>query len=303
MYKLLRNLAFALLLATLSAISLNAQDTTVIANADGSYTVVEYPFDKNVEVRLVPIKGINSTGMAHVLHTKDGTKVVFNITGAPADWKNVYAYAVDPAGASTFLGPIAFTEGVGKAEFMTPGDKFMLVVSPNEGLTAYDTTTSYVFRSEVPAGFAIVPRGKVVAPVSAVAASVVTRDGMTYNVPMLGVAKFKGHKTDLRLKFETGELSGLEAKAFLKPVDGKTQITMKFSDLQKVPLNKRFVLWASSPQGYTKIGQIIHAGPKDTAQIRGETALTDFGLLLTVEDADVERPTGTIYSTFTVISP
>jgi hypothetical protein len=45
----------------------------------------------------------------------------------------------------------------------------------------------------------------------------------------------------------------------------------------------------------------VHAGKKDTAEIRGETALSDFGLFLTAEDIDVDRPTSRIYSTFTVV--
>lgn len=308
MYKVVRNLAFVALVVGLSVFSLNAQNTKVIANADGSYTVIQYPVDKDVDVMLTPYTGITSHGMAHVLRTANGTKVVFDINGAPSDWKEVYAYAVDPSGASTYLGPVTFTEGVGKAEFMTPNDKFMLVLSPSEGLTTYDTSTKYYFRSAVPAGYAIVPRSKIGirptaviatdAPVAGVAASVVTAS--TYDVPMLGMAKYKGNTTKLELKFG-GELSGLQAHAYLKPVGGKTQIRMTFDDLQKAPMNKRFVLWTSGPEGYTKIGQVIHAGKKDTAEIKGETALSDFGLFLTAEDIDVDRPTSTIYSTFTVM--
>src|SRR5439155_6527832 len=119
------------------------------------------------------------------------------------------------------------------------------------------------------------------------------------DVPLLGVAQYRGKKSELHLNHFQGELRGLQAHAYLKPVDGKTQIRMTFDDLQKAPMNKRFVLWTSGPNGYTKIGQVIHAGNKDTAEIRGETALNDFGLFLTVEDADVDRPTSTTYTTFT----
>jgi hypothetical protein len=307
MYKLTKDLAFTVLLACALALIVNAQDKTVVVNSDGSYSVIEYPVDKEVTVKLLPMNGITSTGMARVMRTAAGTKVYFDVEGAPSDWTNVHAYAVDPTGASTYLGPITFTNGVGKAEFMTPGDRFMLVLSPKEGLTTYDTSTSYLFRSEVPAGYTVVPRGKVAvvtsAPVSGVASSVVTRDVVTtttYDVPMLGVAKYKGKTTEYRLHFG-GELKGLDAKAYLKPVGGKTQIRMTFDDMQKVPMEKRFVLWTSGPEGYTKIGQIIHAGKKDTAEIRGETSLSDFGLFLTVEDTDVDRPTSTIYSTFTYV--
>jgi hypothetical protein len=254
------------------------------------------------------MSGITSTGVAHVTRTASGTKVYFDVSGAPSDWNNVYAYAVDPTGAATLLGPITFTGGVGKAEFTTPADRFMLVLSPKEGMTTYDPSGTYIFRSEVPAGYKVFPRTTVTRvqtstdPSGAVSRSVTTTTTTTpaYDVPMLGIASYRGKKRELHLNF-SGELSGLEAHAYLKPIQGKTQIRMTFDDLQKAPMGKRFVLWTSSPQGYTKIGQVIHADNKDTAEIRGETALSDFGLFLTVEDTDVDRPTSTVYSTFTFV--
>ena len=300
MHTLLKNLALMILLAVLSVYSVNAQtEKKVVVNPDGSYSVIEYPVDKEVVVKLLPMTGISSTGTAHVLRTANGTKVVFDVAGAPGDWKNVYAYAVDPMGMPTLLGPITFTGGVGKAEFTSPSNQFMLVLSPAEGLTTYDSSTAYVFRSEVPAGYTVIPRA-VTSSTTVVASTEVAT--VSYNVPMLGVPKFKGKATEVKVKFD-GELKGLEGKAHLKPEGGKTAITMRFDDMKKVPPNKRFVLWASGPDGYAKIGQVIHAGGKDEAEIRGETALTDFGLLLTVEDADVERPTSKIYSTFAIVSP
>lgn len=298
MYKFSKNIAFTILLALSLVFFVNAQtEKRVVVNSDGSYSVIEYPVDKEVTVRLLPTSGITSTGTARVMRTAKGTKVHFDVSGAPAEWKSVYAYTVDPAGTPTYLGPITFTGGVGTAEFTTPANQFMLMLSPTEGMIKYDTSTSYVFRSEVPTGYTIVPRGKVI-QASSVASDVVTL--ATYDVPMLGVAKYKGKTTELRLKFD-GDLSGLEAKAYLKPLSGKTQIRMTFDDLQKVPMDKRFVLWTSGSEGYTKIGQVIHAGKKDTAEIRGDTALSDFGLFLTVEDAEVNRPTSTIYSTFSFV--
>ena len=295
---------FTVILAfSMAVVVANAQDKTVVMNSDGSYSVIEYPMGKEVTVRLMPMNGITSTGMARVMRTADGTKVYFDVNGAPSDWNSVYAYAVDPSGAATYLGPITFTGGVGKAEFTTPSDRFMLVLSPKEGLTTYDPSGTYVFRSEVPAGYTVVPRTKVTSVQVATNSGAVSRTTTTtttYNVPMLGIANYRGKKRELHLNF-TGELSGLEAHAYLKPVDGKTQIRMTFDDLQKAPMNKRFVLWTSGPNGYTKVGQVIHLGNKDTAEIRGETALSDFGLFLTAEDTDVDRPTSTIYSTFSFV--
>ncbi len=273
--------------------------TEVVQHADGSYSVIEYPVGKEVMVNLMPNGTMaGSKGMAHIMRTADGTKVVVDLNGVSGDMSSVYAYAVDPSGATTLLGPVTVNAGTGRAEFMTPMNQFMLVLSPTEGMTTYDPTTTYVYRSEAPKGFAIVPRRitsmsgtKSVARGEAVSS--------TYDVPLLGIPKWNGKTNEVRIKFD-GELSGLDGKAYLKPEGSKTQIKMRFSDMKKIPANKRLVLWASSPDGsYTKIGQVINAGGKrDEAEIRGEVAMTDFGLFMTAEDVDVTVPTSRIYSTF-----
>ena len=298
MYKLIKNLVITLSVVISLTPLMNAQVTEkkVIVNSDGSYSVIEYPVGKEVVVNLVPTTGVTSTGNARVVRTANGTKVFFDLTGAPADWKNVYAYAVDPSGTTSLLGPIQFTDGMGKAEFETPLNQFMIVLSSAEAIT-YDATSPYVLRSEAPKGYAIVPR-TVTDTAKAVAGT--QQAGASYNVPMLGVPKFEGKTTELRINFG-GELSGLNGKAYLKPEGGKTSIKMRFSSMKKVPMNTRFVLWASGADGsFTKLGQVINTGRRDESEIRGETALNDFGLLVTVENVDVERPTSTIYSTFTV---
>ena len=48
--------------------------------------------------------------------------------------------------------------------------------------------------------------------------------------------------------------------------------------MKMAPKDKRFVLWASAPDGsYTKLGQVINTGKRQESEIRSETALTDFG--------------------------
>lgn len=301
MYKIIKNLAIALSVVIALTPLAYAQVVTekkVVVNSDGSYSVIEYPVGKEVVVNLIPTTGVSSTGSARVVRTTTGTKVYFDLAGAPADWKNVYAYAVQPNGETSLLGPIQFAEGMGKAEFDTSLNQFMLVLSPAEGISTYDSSTQYVFRSEAPKGYAIVPRA--VTDTTKAVAGTQRADASSYNVPMLGVPKFEGRTTEVRVKF-SGELSGLDGKAYLKPEGGKTSIKMRFSDMKKVPMNTRLVLWASAADGgYTKIGQVINTGSRDESEIRGETALSDFGLMVTVETIDVERPTSTIYSTFTI---
>ena len=53
MYKMSRNLTFTVLLALAFALAVNAQDTKVTMNADGSYSVIEYPVGKEVTVNLM----------------------------------------------------------------------------------------------------------------------------------------------------------------------------------------------------------------------------------------------------------
>jgi hypothetical protein len=301
---------FSLLLGVaalaLSAMIAYGQDTTatktkVVANPDGSYSVIEYPVGKEVMVNLVPAASIPGKGMVHVMRTDKGSHIVFDVNGVPTTVTSYYAYAVDPSGSATLLGPVTFTNGVGKAEFDTPLNQFMVVLSPTEGLTTLDPTTAVMFRSDVPAGYTIVPR-KVSGDTKAVAVATTTAPS-GYNVPVLNVPSFGDKSRELMLKFG-GDLNGLEGKATLTAKKGAaTKVTMKFDDMNKVPKGKIFTLWASSPDGqYTKIGQVLNSGKKDEAEIRSEITLPDFGLFMTVEDAAVTVPTSTIYAPFTVVT-
>jgi hypothetical protein len=299
---------FSLLLAALtlvmSGVIAYGQDTTatktkVVANPDGTYSVIEYPAGKEVMVNLVPSASIPGKGPIHVMRTEKGSHLMFDLSGVPATVTSYYAYAVDPSGSATLLGPVTFTNGVGKAEFDTPLNQFMVVLSPTEGLTTLDPTTAVMFRSDVPTGYTIVPRR--VSGDTKAAALATTAAPSGYNVPVLNVPSFNDKTRELKIKF-SGELSGLEGKASLTPKKGATtKVTMKFDDMNKVPKGKIFTLWASSPDGqYTKLGQVVNSGRKDEAEIRSETNLPDFGLFMTVDDAAVTVPTSTIYSTFTV---
>lgn len=274
-----------------------AQDTTtVVKNPDGTYTVIEYPVGKEVSVNLLPGSTIvGAKGMAKILRAQDGTKIMLDLNSV-GDSKRVYAYAVDPNGATRFLGPVDLASGAGKAEFSTDLGQFMLVLSPNEGVTTWNDTTPVFFRSEIPQGYAVVPRIKT-ADTKAVAATNTVQS--PYQVPLLNVPGFAGKTTEIRINFN-GELTGLKGKAYIDPgAQGTTQIKMRFDDMKQAPKEKRFVLWASSPTGeYTKLGQVINTGERQESEIRSETALLDFGLFVTVEEADVTAPTSKVYSVF-----
>jgi len=273
--------------------------TEVVQNADGSYTVIEYPVGKEVTVELTPLSMAGAKGMARVMRMADGTKVYVDLSGVSADAKSFYAYAVDPSGVPTFLGPVMVENGLAKAEFTTPMNQFMLVLSPNEGLTGIDMTTPVVFRSAVPKGYAVVANRPTTAVNEEKQVAGSQAVNSTYDVPLLGVSGFKKGETEIRVNF-SGELSGLKGKAYINNRrQGVTKIKMRFDDMKMAPKEKRFVLWAVSPtKEYTKIGQVINTGRRQESEIRGETALKDFGLFVTVEETEVLQPTGTIYAPF-----
>ena len=277
-----------------------AQDTKkeVIVNADGSYTVIEYPVGKEVVVNLTPATSIASAkGIARVIRSADGTKVYFDMSDLPATVTSYNAYAVDPTGAVTLLGPVTVTNGVAKAEFTTPLNQFMLAVSPMEGLTAISPTNT-VFTSSIPTGYAVVPKRVSETRTAQVAGDV----RFKYDVPLLNISTFPDTEREIKMKFD-GALSGLEGKAYIDREDGTTKIRMHFDDMKKVPAGKKFVLWTVSPTGeYVKVGQIVNSGKREEGEIKSETSLTDFGLFVTAEDTEVTVPTSRTYTVFRVAS-
>lgn len=292
-------LSFAAVLAVGSGAVL-AQETKkeVIVNADGSYTVIEYPVGKEVVVNLTPAATLaTAKGIARVIRSADGTKVYFDMSDLPATVTGYHAYTVDPAGVVTHLGPVSVAGGVAKAEFSTPLNQFMLVVSPNEGLTGI-TPANTIFTSSIPTGYAVVPKRVSEKQTVAVAGDV----RFKYEVPLLNISTFPDSEREIKMKFD-GELKGLEGKAYIDREKGTTKIRMHFDDMKKVPDGKKFVLWTVSPEGeYVKIGQIVNSGKREEGEIKSETSLTDFGLFVTAEDAEVSTPTSRTYTVFRVAS-
>ena len=285
-------------LAVLMSGAALAQETKkeVIVNSDGSYTVIEYPVGKEVVVSLTPSTTIaTAKGSARVVRAADGTKIYFDMSELPATVSSYHAYAVDPAGMVTHLGPITVSNGVAKAEFATPLNQFMLVVSPMEGLTAI-TPANTVFTSAIPTGYAVVPKRVSETRTAQVAGDV----RFKYDVPLLNISTLPDTEREIKMKFD-GELSGLEGKAYVDREDGTTKVRMHFDDMKKVPAGKKFVLWTVSPTGeYTKLGQIVNSGKREEGEIKSETSLTDFGLFITAEDAEVTVPTSRTYTVFRV---
>ena len=311
-----------------------AQTTTVtktVQNPDGTYTIIEYPVKKEVVLNLNPVNISGAKGVATILRDDDGTRIKLNLTEVPADLSALTLYAVDDKGVVTALGPVAISNGTGTLAATTPLSKFMLVASPEPALTAYDANTKVFFRSAVPEGFTVVPltsaEGEKVAAVAtpgAVTATTtttttpgavvsspsgttvvvpMTETKTTYSAPMLNIPNYKkGDDTKIKVDF-TGALSGARANVFITPrKDGPTEVKMRFHDLKEAPAGQKFIVWAVSPDNkFTKLGEVVNAPGRNEAEIKSETTLPDFGLVVTMESAVGELPVGPAVGTIHIV--
>jgi anti-sigma-K factor RskA len=280
--------------------------TQTTQNADGSWTVIEYPVGKEVLVNLTPSATIpGATGTAKIMRMANGTTINMDLTGLTGDVSNLNLYAVDPSGRSTLLGPVSVNNGTGtfSATTTAPLDRFMLVLSPDSNLTTYAPTTNVILRSAVPQGFAVVPLSSHgerdgAAVGERVSATTTANTASAYSAPMLGIPGFRrGTDTEMKIKL-SGAMTGSRANVYIEPrKDGPTTIKMRFHELKDAPGGQVYALWAVSPDNkYVRLGQIVNTGQRNEAQIQTETALQDFGLLITMED-EFSSPTGTVVGT------
>jgi hypothetical protein len=310
-------LGAVMLTLAIAAIALAQTTTTTVTqtvqNPDGTYTIIEYPAKKEVKINLTPV-GTPAKGFATILRDDDGTRIKLNLTEVPADMTAMTLYAVDDKGVVTPIGPVTITNGMGTLVATTPLSRFMLVASPEPALNAYDANTKVLFRSAVPEGFTVIPlsssaSGEKVAAVAApttaapttaaptTGATVVsptTQTAVTYTAPLLGIPNYKkGDDTKIKVDF-TGALEGARANVFITPrKDGPTEVNMRFHDLKEAPQGQKFILWAMSSDGqFQKLGQVVNAKGRNEAEIKSETTLTDFGLVVTMESAEAPMPAG-----------
>ncbi len=293
--------------------TVTTQQTTAVQNPDGTYTIVQYPVDKEVTVNLLPGQTINGArGLAKVLRHGDVTTINLDLASLPADMTNFNVYAIDPSGKFTLLGPVTVANGAVTQTFTTPLDKFMLVMSPAAQISALDDNTPILFRSAVPDGLAVIPYNRTGnekmhatgESVGATTTAVTTPSGTVvststnYNVPMLGIPTFKrGDDTLVKVNL-SGALTGSRVNFNILPrKDGPTQITARFHELKEAPAGQVYVLWAVSPDNkYVKLGQIVNTGGRNEAEIKSETTLPDFGLLITLQP-EGETPAGDVVGT------
>ena len=277
--------------------TVTTQTTQAVQNPDGTWTVIQYPTDKEVVVDFTPSQTFSTAkGRARIIRAADGTKIALDLSGLPADAAAMNVYAVDPFGKVTLLGPVTIANGIATQTYTTPLDRFMLVLSPEANMTAYAPTTAYAFRSSVPQGFAVVPlnrpEGEKVAATSTAGATT------AYTAPMLNIPSFnRGSDTEVKVKL-AGAMTGSRVNFNIEPrKDGPTVIVARFHELKESPAGQVYVLWAVSPDNkYTKLGQVVNTGQRNEAEIKSETTLTDFGLLVTLQ-SEGETPTGDVVVT------
>jgi hypothetical protein len=310
MSRRLLSIAGAILLLLAMAGLAVAQDnttttqTTAVQNPDGTWTVIEYPVDKEVLVNLTATNDFpGATGTARIHRTANGTMINLDLKGVTGDVSNFNLYAIDPMGHATLLAPVTISNGTAAVSTMTPLDRFMLLLSPEANLATVSPTTRVFFRSAVPDGYAVIPLGshgeRDGAPV-AERVSATSTSGATpgYAAPLLGIPGFRrGTDTEMKIKFN-GALTGSRANVFLEPrKDGPTTIKMRFHELKDAPAGQVYVVWAVSPDNkFQRLGQIVNTGGRNEAQIQSETQFQDFGLFLTLEN-ESSSPTGTIVGT------
>lgn len=295
--------AVVLSLATAAlAIGQTTTVTKTVQNPDGTYTVIEYPVKREVMISLNPVTITGAKGVATILRDDTGTQIKLNLTNVPADVSALTLYAVDDTGAVTALGPVALSNGTGTLTTTTPLSKFMLVASPEGALTAYGPTSTVLFRSAVPEGFTVIPvtsaAGEQVAVTATApgATTTTTTVTTTYAAPMLNIPAYKkGDDTKIKVDF-AGAMTGARANVFITPrKDGPTEVRMRFHELKDAPVDQKFILWAITPDNkFQKLGQVVNAPGRNEAEIKSEVALPDFGLLVTMENAEGGSPVGPI---------
>ena len=279
----------ALLLLSLAATSFGQVPTTTtttttkvetVQNADGTFTIVEYPVGKETVVTLTPVNVKGATGTATILRAADGTTVKVNFTGLPTDVAALNLYAVDPTGAVTLLGPVEVANGTGTFTTTTPLSRFMLISSPEAALAAYDANTTVLFRSAVPTGLSVIPLSGPVGDKVAATTAPTTEAA----VPMLGIPNLKlKDDTELKVNF-SGEMAGTRANIFLTPKEGRTKVKVRFHELKDAASGNTYVLWAVSPDGqFQNLGQVVNLKDRHEAEINSEVAFADFGLFVTTE--------------------
>lgn len=276
---------------------------------DDTWTVIEYPEGQEVVVEL---KAASLTpeakGTARVMRSGVETTINLDVSGV-AGGSDHQIYIVDSLGSATLLGTLTVTDGAGSLSAKTALTKFMIVVSPERDLTTIGSETKVALRSAVPSGFTVIAKEKTGEPATVEPAPLTAQMEPStaetpayipqYDVPLLGIDSLRrGANTTMRANFSNG-FEGTKAHILVRPQkNGPTQIRMRFTNLRETPEGTQYLLWQVGPDNsYTLIGHLTQTAKKRELVIDGETELSDFGLLITFENAQANTPTGSVVAT------
>ena len=285
---------------------------------DDTWTVIEYPEGREVVVELKAGSLLREAkATARVTRAGNETTVNVEVSGATGAESAYQVYAVDSLGNATLLGTLTIADGAGTLNGKTALTKFMIVVSPETDLTAISPDTRISLRSLVPEGFTVVPREMKTEMASAESSTVVEPDSNAepgtsseeakrsqsaareYDAPILNIGSLKrGANSKLRVKLSSG-FENAKATVILNPQKGgPTQIKVRFNNLREIPEGTQYILWQVGPDdSYARLGHLTAGVRKRELMINAETPASDFGLLITFENADANQPAGSMVAT------
>lgn len=278
---------------------------------DDTWTVIEYPEGQEVLVELKPGASLpEAKASARVTRSGSETTVNLEVRGVTGTESAHQVYLVDSLGNATLLGTLTITDGAGTLQANTALSRFMIVVSPERDLTAIAADTKISLRSAVPEGFAVAAREvktevTSVEPSSSTGVEPSTSNvevqptqpaAPEYDVPLIDIANLK-RSSKLKVKLSSG-FENAKATAIINPQkNGPTQIRIRFTNLKEVPEGTQYILWqVGADNSYTPLGHLTPS-KKSESVINAETSATDFGLLITFENADANRPAGSMVAT------
>ena len=287
---------------------------------DDTWTVIEYPEGQEVVVELkAGVATPEAKGTARVQRSAGETSISLDVSGVSGDEG---VYAVDSLGSASFLGTLTISNGAGTLNAKTALSKFMIVISPEADLNTVGSETKVSLRSTVPTGFNVVARERSEdatklesTPITAEPATPTTDPAPAnmetkaaaepseytpeYEVPLLGIGSLKrGASTNLRANF-SGAFASSRASIVVKPLkNGPTQIKIRFNNFKESPEGTQYVLWQVGPDNsYTQLGHLIKTAKRGESIVDAEATLSDFGLLITFENAQVDKPAGSVVAT------
>ena len=280
---------------------------------DDTWTVIEYPEGQEVVVELKPASStLEAKGTARVLRSGNDTTVSLDVSGVTGDQGTHKVYLVDSLGNASLLGVMTVSDGAGTLSAKTALSRFMIVISSDADLTAIGAETKLTLSSTVPSGFTVVAReniGEAASMDISLANNQQANDQLAtdqmqtayfetpeYEVPLLDITSLRrGANRAMKANFANG-FEGTRASVIVKPQkSGSTQIKMRFTNLREAPEGTRYLLWqVGSDNSYTLLGHLTPTANKRVAMINAESALSDFGLFITFENADAHFPAGSL---------